>query len=63
MVSCDVVVEVFPNTFDAIVVRAIGRQEVQLDMIAPSDLGCVDGLAAVDFEVVQDNMNAAFSTE
>lgn len=56
MVSCDIVVEILPDPFDTIVIRAIRGRKVQLHLIVPSDLSRDDGLAAMNLEVVQDDV-------
>ena len=57
MVAGDVVVQVFPEAFDAIVIWAVGRQEVQLHTVAPAELRGYDSSAAVDAEVVEHQVN------
>jgi hypothetical protein len=58
VVSCDVVVQVLPDSFDAIVVRAIRWQEVQPYLAGCRRLQCQsDLLAVVDAVVVENEMD------
>jgi hypothetical protein len=54
--------EVLPDSLDTVVVRAVWGQKVKLHLIAPSQLSSSDCLAAMDFEVVQNEMDTPFST-
>lgn len=39
VVTCDVVVQIFPETFDPFVVWTIGWQEVELNPVSPASSG------------------------
>ena len=59
MVSRHVVVEVLPDSFDAIVVRAIWWQEVKLDLAGRRRLQRQLNLAAVVYaEVIENEMDS-----
>ncbi len=57
VISSHVVVQIFPNAFDAIVVGAIGRQKVELNSIAQGRQGKLSLATAVNFVVVKNEMN------
>ena len=58
VVSCDVVVQVLPDSFDAVVVRAIRWQEVQPYLARSRRLQCqLDLQAVVDAVVVENEMD------
>jgi hypothetical protein len=58
VVAGDVIVQVFPHTLDAVVVRAVWRQEVQAYPAACRRQRQLSALAVVNLVVVQDHMNA-----
>ena len=55
VVSRHVVVQIFPDPLDAIVVGAVGRQEVELDLARRGRLQCQSDLLAVVDAVVVEN--------
>ena len=58
VVAGDVIVQVLPDAFDPIVVRAVWRQEVQLQFFGRGRLHCQPHLqTVVDTIVVEDEMN------
>ena len=59
MVAGDVVVQVFPDALDAIVIGAVRRQKVQLHTAKQRNQCQLRPLAAVNFVVVRDHVNAA----
>ena len=59
MVACDVGVEVLPAAFDAIVVRAVGRQEVKDESTVHVGNDATYEMAIVNSIVVDNKMNAA----
>ena len=59
MVAGHVVVEVLPQTLDAIVIRAVRRQEVELHLSLPGGQCQLDLTAVMDLEVVEDDVDPA----
>ena len=58
VVASDVGMQVFPSSLDPVVIRAVGRKEVQLDPLALRRLQCdFHLLGMVDGVVVEDDMD------
>ena len=57
VVPSHVVVKVLPESLDPIVIRAIGRQKVELHLPLPGSQRQVDLAAVMDFVIVEDDVN------
>jgi hypothetical protein len=57
VVPSHVVVKVLPDPLDAIVIRAIGREKVELHLPLPGGQRHLDLAAVMDFEIVEDDVN------
>ena len=57
VVAGHVVVEVLPQPLDAIVIRAVRRQEVELHLPLPGGQGQLDLAAVMDLVIVEDDMD------
>ena len=57
VVASHVVVKVLPDSLDAIVIRAIGREKMELHLPLPGGQRQLNLAAVMDFEVVEDDVN------